>query len=130
MEALITGAFAILLAGSASSGIDGAAGSFDPARLPGAARAEVRVIEASMQDAEALLKRFEQLAARLARLEEEVGRLETRNKLLTEQLKGGVAGSVGAGGGGAPGSTVLPADSVRNNPGPGSALPGQERKNK
>ena len=82
------------------------------------AMSEAPLFLASPQDADALLKRLEQLAARVAKLEDEVGRLEAKNKQLKEQLKSNGVGGAWFGGGG-------PGGAVRVIQSPGSTAPGQ-----
>jgi septal ring factor EnvC (AmiA/AmiB activator) len=120
MLGLIAGTLATVLAASAPLVGERGSNSADPGQAIAAAP-EATLVVASPQDAEALLKRLEQLAARVAKLEDEIGRLETTHKQLKEQLQtSGVAGA----GAGAPGA------SVRVNPAPGSAVPGQPRNEK
>jgi len=89
MKGMIAGALVTVLAGSASVSNAQGQASVGPGRSMVLAAAEAPLLVASPQDAEALLKRLEQLAARVAKLEDELTRLETRNKQLREQLKSG-----------------------------------------
>jgi ferric-dicitrate binding protein FerR (iron transport regulator) len=121
MKGLIAGALVTVFAGSAS--LSNAQGQVpaEPGHPVVLAAFEAPLLVASPQDAEALLKRLEQLAARVAKLEDELTRLETRNKQLKDQLKAGggafgwSAGNPGGGGlrviqgapGAAPGQPVI-----------------------
>lgn len=103
MKGTIAGALVTVFAGSVSLANAEGNASARPGQAAVLAASEAPLFLASPQDAEALLKRLEQLAARVAKLEEEIGRLEARNRQLKEQLKGSAAGGVwvgGAGGGG------------------------------
>ena len=124
MKGLIAGALVTVLAGSASlSNAEGNA-SAGPGQAAVLARAEAPLLVAAPQDAEALLKKLEQLATRVAKLEEEIGRLETKNKQLKEQLKGNAPGG-GVWFGGAGGSGVRVVQGVGGSPGnpaPGSSV--------
>jgi ferric-dicitrate binding protein FerR (iron transport regulator) len=116
MKSLIGGTLVTVLAGSVS--LTNAMGqvSAGPGHSMVVAAREAPLLVAAPQDAEALLKRLEQLAARVAKLEEEVGRLEARNKQLKEQLQStGSFWTVNPGGG-----TVRVIQG-----GPGAAAPGQ-----
>lgn len=116
MKGMIAGALVTVLAGSASLANAQGTASVEPGRAAVLARTEAPLLLAAPQDAEALLKRLEQLAARVAKLEEEIGRLEARNKQLKEQLKSNAAGGgVWFGGNGAGGARVI-------QPGPGSSV--------
>ena len=128
MKGMIAGALVTVLAGSASLANAQGTASVEPGQAAVLAASEAPLFLASPQDAEALLKRLEQLAARVAKLEDEIGRLEARNKQLKEQIKSGAAGGVwfgGAGGGvrviqggvGAPGARlVIEEDLNESNP--------------
>lgn len=108
MKGMIAGALVTVLAGSASLANAQGTASVEPGRAAVLARTEAPLLLAAPQDAEALLKRLEQLAARVSKLEDEIGRLETRNKQLKEQLKSNAAGGgVWVGGNGAGGARVI-----------------------
>ena len=120
MKGLIAGALVTVLAGSATlSNAEGNA-SAGPGQAAVLARAEAPLLVAAPQDAEALLKKLEQLAARVAKLEEEIGRLETKNKQLKEQLKANAPGGVWFGGPGASGGGLRVVQGA--NPAPGSSV--------
>jgi hypothetical protein len=114
MKGMIAGALVTVLAGSASLANAQGTASIGQGHAAVLATSEAPLLLASPQDADALLKRLEQLAARVAKLEDEIGRLETKNKQLKEQLKAGGGAWFGGPGGG-----------VRVNLAPGSAAPGQ-----
>lgn len=117
MKGMIAGALVTVFAGSVSLANAEGNASARPGQAAVLAASEAPLFLASPQDAEALLKRLEQLAARVAKLEDEIGRLETRNKQLKEQLKSnGAAGGVWIGGAGGGGVRVIQS--------PGSAAPG------
>lgn len=120
MKGMIAGALVTVLAGSVSlSNAEGNA-SAGPGQSAVLARTQVPLLVAAPQDAEALLKKLEQLAARVAKLEEEIGRLETRNKQLKEQLKGNApGGGVWFGGAGGTGGVRV---TQNGNPAPGSSV--------
>jgi ferric-dicitrate binding protein FerR (iron transport regulator) len=116
MKSLIGGTLVTVIAGSVS--LSNALGqiSAEPGRSAVMAAREAPLLVAAPQDAEALLKRLEQLVARVSKLEEEIGRLEARNKQLKEQLQStGSLWTVNPGGG-----TVRVIQG-----GPGGAAPGQ-----
>lgn len=113
MKGLMAGTLITVLAGSASLSNAQGEASVAPGQTAVLAASEAPLLVAAPQDADALLKRLEELAARVAKLEEEIGRLETRNKQLKEQLKAGGGAWVGGPGG------------VIRNPAPGAAVPGQ-----
>lgn len=87
MNGIVAGALVTVLAGSVSlSNAEGAsevAQGRSAALVPAAAPLEV----ASPQDPEALLRRLEQLVAAIARLEDEISKLEARNKQLKAQVE-------------------------------------------
>jgi hypothetical protein len=116
MKGLITGALVTVLAGSASLANDRGVASVEPGGVAALAPSEAPLVLASPQDAEALLKRLEQLAARVAKLEDEITKLEAKNAQLKEQVK---TDGVGRGWVGGPGG------GLRVNLPPGSAVPGQ-----
>jgi len=119
MKGMIAGALVTVLAGSASLANAQGTASVEPGRAAVLARTEAPLLLAAPQDAEALLKKLEQLAARVAKLEEEIGRLETRNKQLKDQLKGNAPGGVWFGGAGGTGGVRV----IQNgNPAPGSSV--------
>jgi hypothetical protein len=124
MNGVITAAIVTVLAGSASVG--NAQGTL--AAKPGSAAvlsaAEPPLIVAQAQDAEALLKRLEELSAAIARLEEKVKSLEARNKQLKDQVNGAGAGPGGVPPGGVPAPGAVPQGGT---PAPG-AVPEAPRK--
>ena len=109
MKGMIAGALVTVFAGSVSLSNAQGQASVEPGRAMVLAAFEAPLLVASPQDAEALLKRLEQLAARVAKLEDELGRLEVRNKQLKEQLKagGGAFGWSANPGGGAGGVRMV-----------------------
>jgi hypothetical protein len=115
MKRMTAGALVIAFAGSVSVSNAQGRAPVEPGHAMVLAAAEAPLRVASPQDAEALLKRLEQLAARVAKLEDELTRLEARNTQLKDQLKAGGGGFGwgvnGAGGGvrvlqGAPGAAA------------------------
>jgi hypothetical protein len=121
MKGMFTAAVVTLLAGSASVGNAQGILSAEPGSATVLSAAEPPLVVAPAQDAEALLKRLEELSAALSKLEEKVQRLEARNKQLKEQLNGagGAPGAVPPGGVPAPGA--VPPGGV---PAPGAVPPG------
>jgi anti-sigma factor RsiW len=115
MTKTLAGAIVTVFAGSIS--LSNAAGSVEAQTGQSAAltRAEAPLLVSAPQDQQdELLRRLEQLAARVAKLEEEVNRLEEKNKQLKLQLtsNGGggwriAPGQAGGGPGAAPGSTII-----------------------
>ena len=118
MKGMMAGALVTVLAGSASLANAQGTASVESGQAAVLAMSEAPLFLASPQDADALLKRLEQLAARVAKLEDEVGRLEAKNKQLKEQLKSNGVGGAWFGGGG-------PGGAVRVIQSPGSTAPGQ-----
>jgi hypothetical protein len=121
MKGLITAAVVSVLAGSASVG--NAQGTVAPE--PGSAAVLVAAAPplavATSQDAEALLKRLEELSAAVTKLEEKVKNLEARNKQLRDQLNGTGGGPGGVPPGGVPAPGAVPPGGV---PAPGAVPPG------
>ncbi len=106
MKGIAAGVWVTVLAGSVS--VSNAVGSADLARGDSAAlvAGAPPLPVASSQDADALLRRLEQLVAAIARLEDEIARLEARNKQLKDQLEAAPSSNrvfLGGAGGAAPG---------------------------
>ena len=122
MKGMITAAVVTVLAGSASVG--NAQGTFlaGPGTSAVLPAAEAPLVVADAQDAEALLKRLEELSAALAKLEEKVQHLEARNKQLKDQLNGAGAAPGAVPPGGVPAPGAVPPGGV---PAPGAVPPGQ-----
>lgn len=121
LKAMITAAVVTVLAGSASVGNAQGTLAAEPGSAAVLTAAEPPLIVAQAQDAEALLKRLEELSAAVAKLQEKVQSLEARNKHLKDQLNGagGAPGAVPPGGVPAPGA--VPPGGV---PAPGAVPPG------
>src|SRR4030095_7720779 len=94
---LIAGATVTVFAGSISLSNANGTAEAQPGQSAVLAQAEAPLFLAAPQDKqEELLRRLEQLAALVAKLEDEVTRLEQRNKQLKAQLSAGNPGPGGA----------------------------------
>lgn len=106
MKGIMAGALVTVLAGSVSlSNAEGRA-VVTGGRSAALVASSEPLLVASPQDPEALLRRLEQIAGAIAKLEEEIGRLEARNKQLKAQLDSNAPGGrvwFGGAGGAAPG---------------------------
>jgi hypothetical protein len=123
MNKALAGAIVTVFAGSISLSTEHGRAEAQPGQSAVLAAAEAPLFLVAPQDKqEDLLKRLEQLAARVAKLEDEVTRLEAKNKQLKAQMTGNPApGSVWTVNGQAGGSGGL---RVQSAPGqaPGSAV--------
>jgi uncharacterized small protein (DUF1192 family) len=87
MKGSITTAFVTVLAGSVSLSNAQGEMSLETGRSAIMETGRAPCLVETQEDGDALLKKLEELSARIARLEDEVQRLETRNKNLKERLK-------------------------------------------
>jgi ferric-dicitrate binding protein FerR (iron transport regulator) len=126
MKGMITAAIVTVLAGSASVGNARGILAAEPGSATVLSAAEPPLAVAAAQDAEALLKRLEELSSAIAKLEEKVQHLEARNKQLKDQLNaaGGAPGAVPPGGAPLPGASAPGAVPPGGVPAPGAVPPG------
>ena len=130
MKGLMTGALVTVLSGSALLANERGAVRVEPGQAALLARAEAPLRVASPQDAEALLKRLEQLVTRVAKLEEEIGRLEARNKQLKEQVRTNPFGGAGWSGAQTSGGVRIINGAAPGQPGASVILEVEEKKEK
>ncbi len=101
MKGAISGVLVSVLAGSVAIGNTNGKAEAAVGQVAMLAASQAPLLVARPQDdAEALLRRIEELSDRIARLEEEIARLESRNAALRRQVNANAGGAVFSGQGG------------------------------
>jgi hypothetical protein len=107
MNGMMAGVLVTVFSGSISLSNERGMARVVPGQAAAMSPSEAPLFVASAQDQEALLKRLERLAAAIAKLEQEIARLEERNRQLKKQVQDpNPRGGFYFGGGAAPGSGV------------------------